>query len=470
MFPDKLLIDGQLVQGLGQPFDVINPAMGEALGCCRGATPGQLDTAIAAANHAWLEWRESSWLERHKLLENLADAICARQATFARTIVLEQGKTLAEAQFEVSLSIQFIRAWATQSLPDEILEDSNVRFAKLQHRPLGVVAAIVPWNYPLILMVAKIAPALLMGNAVIVKPAPSTPFTSLLLAEAIADFIPAGLVNIVADQNDLGEVLTSHPGIAKVSFTGSTATGRKVMASAASSLKRLTLELGGNDPAIVLDDADVDVAARGVFTFAMLNAGQLCLAIKRVYVVESLYERFCDALAQLASDAVVGDGLDPASTIGPVQNRVQFERVQGFMADGRKHGRIISGGTLQKSPGFYIAPTIVRDISDGARLVDEEQFGPVLPVIKVADARDAINRANASPYGLGASVWTRDKERGESVADEIFAGTVWINKHFDVVQTLPLSGHRQSGLGSEFGIAGLRDLSQIKVVNAGPRC
>ncbi len=334
-----------------------------------------------------------------------------------------------------------------------------------QRRPHGVVAAIVPWNYPVILMVAKVAPALLVGNAVVVKPAATTPLSTLLFGELVYKVLPPGVLNIIVDDNDLGDALTSHPGVAKISFTGSTATGRRVMSSAAATLKRLTLELGGNDPALILDDADPEAIAPTIFGLAFPNAGQLCVAIKRVYVPDAMYDKFCGAIAGVAKQAVLGSGLDPQTTMGPLQNRKQHERVLGLIEDSRSQGTIIAGGNRTNRPGYFVEPTIVRDISEGARLVDEEQFGPVLPVIRVKDVDDAVKRANASIYGLGASVWTGDAKRGLAVADQLDAGMVWINKHFDMLPHLPLSGHRQSGLGAEFGTESLREMTQLRVVN-----
>jgi acyl-CoA reductase-like NAD-dependent aldehyde dehydrogenase len=328
-----------------------------------------------------------------------------------------------------------------------------------------VVAAITPWNFPLILLMMKVAPALLAGNTLVIKPAPTTPLSTLRFGELCARILPAGVVNIITDQNDLGGALTGHPDIAKVAFTGSTATGRKVMASVASSLKRLTLELGGNDAAIVLDDVDPKAIAPRIFGGAMVNTGQVCLAIKRVYAHDSIYDALCTELAKLADAAVIGDGLDPNTQYGPLQNKVQFEKVKGYVEEARTRGKIIAGGTPHKGKGFFVRPTIVRDIPEDSRLVQEEQFGPVLPVLHYSDINDAIARTNSSEYGLGATVWSSNPERAYEVALKIDSGQVWVNKHLDLPPDVPFGGAKQSGFGSEMGQEGLEEFTQAKVIN-----
>jgi acyl-CoA reductase-like NAD-dependent aldehyde dehydrogenase len=308
-------------------------------------------------------------------------------------------------------------------------------------------------------------PALLAGNTLIVKPAPTTPLASLKFAELIADLLPKGVINFITDANDLGDVLTHHPDVRKISFTGSTATGRKVMASAAETLKRITLELGGNDAGVVLDDAKPATVAQGIFNGAFQNSGQVCLAIKRLYVHESIYDEMCNELAQLADAAIVDDGLKQGTQLGPLQNRMQYEKVKAFLEDAKKNGNIVAGGEVIDRPGFFIRPTIVRDISEGSRLVDEEQFGPVLPVLKYASTDEVIKRANATTYGLGASVWSSDTDRAHDVAAQLEAGTVWINTHLDMAPHIPFGGAKNSGLGVEFGEEGLAEFTQLQVIN-----
>jgi acyl-CoA reductase-like NAD-dependent aldehyde dehydrogenase len=460
----KLLINGRLTAGAAS-LDVINPASGKVFATCARADKTQLDAAVAAAKSAFLTWSATSLDTRRQALLKIADALEVRSAEFAKLLTEEQGKPLAHAAGEIGGSVAMIRAFAAMDLPVTVLRDNEHERIVRQHAPLGVVAAITPWNFPVLLLMMKVAPALLAGNTVVAKPAPTTPLTTLLFGELCADILPSGVLNVIVDQNDLGGFLTTHPDIAKVAFTGSTATGKKVMASVASTIKRLTLELGGNDAAIVLDDVNLKEVAAKIFQGAMVNSGQVCLAIKRVYVPDSLYEAMCAELADLAKAVVVGDGLDAATQMGPLQNKVQFEKVKEFLEDARTNGRIIAGGKALDREGYFIAPTIVRDIADGARLVQEEQFGPVLPVLKYSDLDDAIARANNSEYGLGGTVWGGDSKRAYDVAQRIASGTVWVNKHLDLPPDIPFGGAKQSGFGAEMGQEGLEEFTQARIIN-----
>jgi acyl-CoA reductase-like NAD-dependent aldehyde dehydrogenase len=460
----KLLIGGALVDGAAT-LDVLNPATETVVATAPRADRAQLDQAVAAAKAAFPGWAATPWAERQAALVKIADAIQANADRFARLLTQEQGKPLPEAQMEVAGMEGFFRYFASLSLTDEVLEASEARHVVRQFRPLGVVGAIIPWNFPLMILAFKLPPALLAGNTVVVKPAPTTPLGALLLGELCQAILPPGVLNVIVDANDLGGALTSHPDVAKVSFTGSTETGRKVMASAAGTLKRLTLELGGNDAAIVLDDIDPKALAPQLFQSAFLNAGQVCLAIKRLYVQDGVYDAVCSELAAMADAVVLDNGLQQGAQMGPLQNRAQYDKVKSLIEDSRSDGQIIAGGVVPEGPGYFIRPTIVRDIEDGARLVDEEQFGPVLPVIRIGDEQDAIDRANRSPFGLGASVWSRDAGRARAVAEQLLAGTVWINKHMDVAPNIPFGGAKQSGIGVEFGLDGLREYTQARVIN-----
>nr|WP_294544476.1 aldehyde dehydrogenase family protein [uncultured Rhodopila sp.] len=460
----NLLIDGRLVAG-DATMPVINPATEETIAECPRASLNQLNQAVAAARAAFPARAATPIGERRKAIAQLADKIEQNTGELARLLTLEQGKPIADATGEVQGMAGFFRYFATLDLPVRIIEDSAGRKVEAHRRPLGVIGAIVPWNYPLLILAFKLPPALLAGNTLVVKPAPTTPLSSLRFAALIADVLPKGVINFITDANDLGDALTHHPGVRKISFTGSTATGRKVMASAAETLKRITLELGGNDAAVVLDDAVPATVAKGIFSGAFQNSGQVCLAIKRVYVHESIYDSLCDELAQLADAAIVDDGSKQGTQLGPLQNRMQYEKVKGFLDDARKHGNIIAGGDVIDRPGFFIRPTIVRDIAEGSRLVDEEQFGPVLPVLKYADTDDAIRRANATTYGLGASVWSSNTDRAHDVATRLEAGTVWINTHLDMAPHIPFGGSKHSGIGVEFGEEGLAEFTQLQVIN-----
>src|SRR5215472_13150782 len=405
----RLLIDGKLVES-ASTLDVINPATGRTLTAAPRADRAQLDQAVAAAKTAFPIWSATPLRQRAALLVKLAEAVEVEQGAFARLLTMEQGKPMPEALWEIDWAIGTIRYFATLDLPTEVLKEDAGQKVVRQHKPLGVVAAITPWNFPVVLLIFKVAPALLAGNTVVAKPAPTTPLTTLKFGELCARVLPAGVVNVIVDQNDLGTALTSHPDVAKVAFTGSTVTGKKVMASAAGTLKRLTLELGGNDAAIVLADIDPKDVAPKIYAAAMANAGQVCIAIERLYLHDSIHDAVCEELGRLARATVVGDGLEPATEMGPIQNRAQFEKVKGFLEDARKNGKIVAGGVLERE-GYFVQPTIVRDIPDDARLVREEQFGPVLPVLRYSDIDEVIARANDTEFGLGGSVWSSDRDR-----------------------------------------------------------
>ncbi|MGV9847372.1 aldehyde dehydrogenase family protein [Streptomyces sp. NPDC003442] len=466
LVPDgfRLLIGGELVHG-DDTMDVVNPATAAALATCPRASARQFHEAVAAARTAFGPWSRSSLKTRRRLLNTIADIIDSHTDQLARLLTAEQGKPLPDATHEVQATAVFFRHVANLDYDVRVLEDGDARRVELRRRPLGVVAAILPWNAPLLLVAFKVPAALLTGNTVVVKPAATTPLTTLLLARLIADATPPGVINIVTDAGDLGDVLTEHPDIAKVTFTGSTATGYKVLANAAKSLKRVTLELGGNDAAIVLDDADPGEVAAGIYQGAFWNCGQVCLAIKRLYVHDSLYDQVVAELAALAGEAVVGDGMDAATHMGPLQNRAQYEKVKEFLADARHNGRVVAGGVVSEDSGYFVTPTIVADVHEGSRLVDEEQFGPILPVLRYTDVDDAIERANATGYGLGASVWSSSIDRAEEIALQLEAGTVWVNKHIDVAPHIPQAGAKQSGLGAELGDIGLLEYTQVQVLN-----
>jgi acyl-CoA reductase-like NAD-dependent aldehyde dehydrogenase len=464
MGPFKLLIDGQLVDG-DATMSVINPANEEVLAQCPRASKAQLDLAVAAAKRAFPGWRDTPIDERRAALVAMADAIQGDLQNLARLLTQEQGKPLADAMGEVFGAAAFFRYFATLDLPEKVIEDSDTRKVVSRRRPLGVVGAIVPWNFPLILMAFKVPAALLSGNTVILKPAATTPLSTLRIAELVKDLLPPGVLNVIADANDLGGAITAHPDIRKVSFTGSTETGKKVMAGAAEALKRVTLELGGNDAAIVLEGGDPKEIAPKIFAGAFQNSGQVCIAIKRAYVHESIYDAMCDELAKLADAAVMGDGLQQGVTLGPLQNKTQFEKVLGLIESAKTEGKVIAGGGRADGKGYFIRPTIVRDITDGARLVDEEQFGPVLPVIKFSDGLDAVARANSSDYGLGGSIWSKDLDKAMDLAGRMDTGTVWINKHAELAPNIPFGGAKLSGIGTELGEEGLSEFTQMHVIN-----
>jgi acyl-CoA reductase-like NAD-dependent aldehyde dehydrogenase len=460
----RMLIDGELVEG-ARVSEVINPATEKMVGLAPRASPAQLDTAISAARKAFTAWSFCAVEKRQEALRAAADAITEGADKLAHVLTQEQGKPLAAAKREVMATAAYFRHFANVTPSVSVLEDSSIRRVEVHRRPLGVVGAIVPWNFPLLLMAFKLPAALLVGNTVVLKPAATTPLATLLFGELIKDVFPAGVVNVIADENDLGAAMSSHPDIDKISFTGSTRTGRRVMAGAAPTLKRLTLELGGNDPAIVLDDVDPKEVAPKLFDAAFANSGQVCVAIKRLYVHDSIYDEICDELTQLARAAIVGDGLEQGTQLGPLQNKAQFDLVRELIDDARSRGAVIVGEEIENRPGYFIRPTIVREIADGTRLVDEEQFGPVLPVIRYFDTKEVVARANSSPFGLGGSVWSKDVGRAYALAKEINAGTVWVNQHMVLLPNIPFGGIKQSGFGVELGDDGLDEFTQPRVIN-----
>jgi acyl-CoA reductase-like NAD-dependent aldehyde dehydrogenase len=460
----QLLIDGKLVDG-ASTMDVFDPAKGESFAVCARANEGQLDAAVAAAKRAFPAWAALSHSERQRYLERVADAMQSRFEEFSALLTREQGKPLDQAQMEVGGAVAAIRYFGSLELPIEILHESAEEKILEQRTPLGVVAAIYPWNFPFLLMIMKVAPALITGNTVVAKPAPSTPLTSVLFGEVVVDILPAGVLNVIVDANDLGPALTRHPDVDKVSFTGSTATGKRVMESGAATIKRMSLELGGNDAAIILDDADVEEVAPKVFQAAMTNAGQVCVAAKRIYVPRAKYDAFCEEFARLGREAVVDDGLKKGTQIGPVQNREQYGRVLELIEDAKRQGKVIVGGSPLNRAGYFIAPTVIGDLPDNARLVREEQFGPVFPVLAYDTVDEVVARANDTEYGLACTIWTSNTDRGVEVAKRIESGLVWINRYLDLRFDVSFGGSKQSGIGPTQGPDSLKDYTQAKIIS-----
>ncbi len=460
----KLWISGKPVDGAAE-MSVLNPATEEPFATIARSDKTLVDEAIASAGAAQKMWAKTPITERQAVLTKIADALNARNEEIARILTTEQGKPIMESTAEVAYTEAFIRYFATMDLAVEVVQDDATKRVEVHRRPLGVVACIIPWNFPLLIAAFKVPLALLAGNGCVLKPAPTTPVTGAIFAEICADILPAGLVNTVNDENDLGAYLTGHPGVAKVSFTGSTETGKKVMASAAGTLKRLTLELGGNDPAIVLPDVDVKETAAKMYAAAFMNCGQVCLALKRAYVHESIYHEMCEELASLANATIVGDGLDPKTQLGPLNNKMQYEKVKGFLANARQVGQIVAGGDVPEGRGYFITPTIVCDVRDGDEIVDLEQFGPIMPLIKFSCIDDVLARVNRLNFGLGASVWSNDLDKAKEIAMQMESGTVWINTHLDFGPNIPFGGAKQSGIGVEFAQEGLYEFTQIQVIN-----
>jgi acyl-CoA reductase-like NAD-dependent aldehyde dehydrogenase len=348
----------------------------------------------------------------------------------------------------------------------ETLVDNDKSLIELHYRPLGVVGIITPWNAPVNLALGPLVSALYTGNTVVLKPSPYTPLTTLKLGELLKDLVPPGVVNVLAGGDELGQLMTEHPGIDKISFTGSVATGKKVFASAAGTMKRLTLELGGNDPAIIMPDVDPKAIAKQVFFSSFVNSGQVCMAIKRIYAHESIYDELCDALVEEAGRARVGDGLDAETTLGPMQNKMQYDKVCELIEETKRSGaRFLCGGDIPDTPGYFIPPTLVADVSEDSRLVTDEQFGPIIPILKYSDLDDAIARANDTRFGLSGSVWTNDIVRGKEIAARLEVGTAWVNMHRATSPVVPFGGAKESGLGRQYSHLGLKSYMEPEVIS-----
>ncbi|GED96240.1 aldehyde dehydrogenase family protein [Gordonia crocea] len=446
-------------------FPVVDPATGEPFADAPDAGLAELDAAVVAADAAFAAWSRDDDARR-EALRGAGAALMAAAADLAPTLSREQGNPLHEAALEMQTGGYWLMYFADLDDPVEVVADDDYSRIEVVRRPLGPVAAITPWNFPITLALWKIAPALRAGNPVIVKPSPYTPLSTLAVVDLLAPHFPAGVLQAITGVDPLGARLVEHPLIRKVSFTGSTATGKRVAASAATDLKRVTLELGGNDAAIVLPDAPIAKTAPLVFHSAMANNGQICMAVKRAYVPESMYDDFVDAVAATAAAVVLGPGDRPGVTHGPINNRMQFERVGGLVDDAIARGaRVVTGGRRHGDHGYFYEPTVLAGLSDGVRVVDEEQFGPVLPIIAYRDVDDAIARANASHYGLGSSLWTEDVDAARTLAPRLDAGTTWINTHLLVTPAQPFGGAKSSGIGVEGGHWGLHSFSEPHTIH-----
>lgn len=445
---------------------VVNPATEELIAQAPNAGAAELDAAVAAARKALPAWSALPWGERQTLLSAIARKLTEHQAELAQMLTREQGKPLGRATTEILGAARWFSEFAKMSLPNEVVQDTAQAYVAIRRVPVGVVAGLVPWNYPIVLAAWKIAPALLAGNTMVLKPSPFTPLTTLRIGELLRDVVPAGVLNVINGDDALGPLVTQHPGIDKVSFTGSTATGRAVMRGAADRLKRLTLELGGNDAAIVMPDVDVPSVARELFWGAFVNSGQICIAAKRIYIHEAVYEAMKQAFVDLARAARMGPGDQDGVELGPIQNRRQYERLVDLLQDCKRQGlRLLTGGELPRGPGLFFPVTLVDNPPETSRVVQEEPFGPILPLLKFSDVDDVIARANATEYGLGASVWCRDEAAATAIAKQLDAGIVWVNEIQAVSPYKPMGGHKQSGLGVENGTEGLLEYTMVQTLS-----
>lgn len=459
-----ITIDGSEVETLSS-FPAYNPATEEIIAQVPEATTGQLEDAVAAARRAFPAWSARPIEERQAMVARIGDVIEANADDFMRLLTKEQGKPRAGAEWEIFGSVIWCREIAKQSLAVEIVEQNERRAVETRRVPLGVVAGITPWNFPVLLAIWKIAPALFAGNTMVLKPSPWTSLCTLKLGELLRSVLPPGVLNIISGGNEVGELLVKHPGVNKISFTGSTATGRRIMEGASGNLKRVTLELGGNDPAIVLPDVDIEETAKQLFWAAFQNSAQFCVAAKRLYIHEDIYDALSRALVQFANTVVVGDGSEQGSQLGPIQNSMQFQKLKDLFADVKASGqKVLLGGEIGDGPGYFVPITIVDNPPDESRVVKEEAFGPILPLLKFSDLDDVIRRANDTEYGLAASVWGKDVTKARAIAEQIQAGTVWINEIHSFSPHVAFGGHKQSGIGIENALDGLLEYTNAQTI------
>lgn len=460
----RMAIGGNLVVGTGS-IDVVDPATGRSFANAPRATKGDLELAVKHASSAQKSWRMTPIAERQMMLRQAGDLLLEHAEEAGRLFTLEQGRPLALGRREIEASANWLKTFSTIDLPIDVTEDSDVRRIEVHHEPIGVVCGIVPWNFPVLLATWKIAPALLTGNSIVLKPSPFTPLCMLKIGELFRSIFPPGVLNVITGGDELGPWMTAHEGFSKISFTGSTATGKRVAKTAADSLKRITLELGGNDAAIVMADVDVDEVAERIFTGAFFNSAQICVATKRLYVHEAIYDRLLAKLVEIAKSVRVGPGIEPGVTFGPIQNRPQYERVSRLIEDAKSSGlTLLYGSEVPDNGGYFIPLTLVDNPPEASAVVVEEAFGPVLPVLKFSNLDDVIERANASEYGLAGAVWSKNVELAVEIAHRLDTGTVWINENMYLPAGTPFGGHKLSGFGIENGLSGLLEYTQPKSI------
>ena len=463
-----MLINGKSV-GAENSIEVLNPATEAVIATVPEASPAQLDEAVAAARQALPGWSGQSLEQRRALILKIADRLEENIGELAQLLSEEQGKPIdgfagLGAMFELGGSLAWIRYTASLDLPVEVIQDNDEARIEVHRKPVGVVGSITPWNYPLLITCWHIIPGLLAGCTVVAKPSEYTPLTVLKAMHLISDLLPPGVVNIVTGKGALGAAISSHSDIDKIVFTGSTRTGKRIMEAAADNLKRLTLELGGNDAAIVLPDTNVAEAAGKIFATAMINNGQTCAALKRLYVHEDIYEEMCEALAGIAGSVKTGPASE-SPDFGPIQNKMQYDRVCELAESAKADGAtFLTGGEPMPGPGYFFPVTIVKDIPESSRLVQEEPFGPILPVVSFSDVEDALEKANAVSVGLGGSVWSSDVTVAQKLASRLECGTAWVNNHAMIQPDAPFGGVKQSGVGVEFGRYGLVEYTNIQTL------
>ena len=460
------IVDGTLVESASS-YEIFNPANGQSLGLAPESNEQEVDKAVQSAVLAQKKWAQRSDHERRDITRKIAQILQDNSEYLAELITREQGKPLSGpgSRFEMQACVGWTQVPASLELPPEVVYEDNERKDTLHRVPLGVVAAIAPWNWPLMIAIWQIIPAIRMGSAVVLKPSEYTPIATLEMVRLINQALPAGVLNTVTGDGSIGSKLTRHPDINKIMFTGSEATGRRIIEASAKNLSPITLELGGNDAAVVMPGTNIKKIANDLFWGAFLNMGQTCACIKRLYVHEDDYEAVMAELGAIASQIKIGDGMDESVLMGPLQNKMQFEKVKALIADAKTAGcDIREFGDVPKQ-GYFLPITLVGDIKDGQRLVDEEQFGPALPIIRYRELEDAIGSANGLEAGLGASLWSDNPADASELAIQLEAGTVWINQHGAIHPMVAFGGNKASGYGVEFGIEGLKAVTQCRVVS-----
>ncbi|KAF2273466.1 aldehyde dehydrogenase [Westerdykella ornata] len=459
------IIDGEQ-RGSKNIHHGVNPSTGEDLWEVPIATEQDCNDAVAAAKKAFPAWRDTPIAKRKELLMKFAELFGQHTAEFTQLLCKESGKPQKIAGIEVGGVVGFIQYHCALDIPEEKFEDDE-KIVYTEYTPLGVCGGIIPWNFPLILSIGKIAPALLTGNTIVVKPSPFTPYTGLKLVELAQQIFPPGVVQAVGGNNELGAQLTLHPDVAKISFTGSIATGKKVMEASAKTLKRVTLELGGNDASIILPDVDIKKVAPEVVMGAFQNSGQVCVATKRIYIHESIYQEFLQEMVNFTKSIKVGPPEDGDNLLGPVQNAMQYEKVKGFFADSKAKGYKFAVGEPEPQPtkGFFIQPTIIDNPPNDSRIVAEEPFGPIVPTQPWSDLDEVIARANDTNTGLGGCVWGKDVEKAMAVARRIEAGSVFVNSWEKPTPQAVFGGHKESGIGGEWGKTGLLAFMNARVIH-----
>ncbi len=475
--PGKLFIGGQWVDGGGKAFDTINPATGEVLTQIAEATPADVDNTVTAARQAFEAagkgtWRAMSASEKGRVLWRIADLIEKNVDEIAELETLDNGKPIFESRYvDMPMVIDVFRyyaGWATK-LHGETVPTFDNAFTYTLREPVGVVGAIVAWNFPLLLASWKLGPALACGNTVVIKPAEQTPLTLLRLAELAQEAgLPAGVLNVITGGPATGKALVTHPGVDKVAFTGSTPVGKEIMRSAADTLKRVTLELGGKSPNIVFADSDLDAAEKGAINGIFYGKGEVCCAGSRLFVESKVKDEFTEKLVERTKKLQPGDPLDPKTRLGAIVSQEQMKTVLGYIEAGKKEGaQLLAGGNranIGNGNGFFIEPTVFGAVKNDMKIAQEEIFGPVLATLSFDDVDEVAAAANANPYGLAAAIWTKDIKKAHALSKRLRAGTVWINTYGLMDAALPFGGYKQSGFGRELGAHAIDHYTELKTV------